>query len=86
MISDQQIKRPLEQIGQEYAALCSQLGDIKHTMHEHEIKTAELHAHLTLLKQEFKAAEEKEKLKAPPVEIVDSFVDEAHPFVSDVAP
>lgn len=82
MISDQQIKRPLEQIGQEYAALCSQLGDLSHTMHEHELKQAELYAHLTILKSEFKEAEALERLKAPPAQVMD----EAAPFVTDVAP
>lgn len=82
MISDQQVKRPLDQIGQEYAALCSQLGDLRQLMHEQELKQAEIHAHLTMLKSEFKEAEALERLKSPPVEIVD----EAHPFLKDVAP
>jgi hypothetical protein len=85
MISDQQVKRPLEQIGQEYAALCSQLGDTKHMIHEHELTVAELHARLTMLKHEFKEAEELAKTK-PSVVPPDAFVDEAHPFVADVAP
>lgn len=83
MITDQVIKRTSTQVGQEYAAICAELGDVKHMMHEHEIKTAELHSRLHLLKLEFKEAEAKE-LKPKVAE--DHFVDEAHPFVSDVAP
>ncbi len=90
MIQDQQVKRPVEHIGQEYAAVCSQLGDVLHSVHEHELTKAELHAKLSLLKREFKEAEELAKAIAQKEQeakiLPDNFVDEAHPFVSDIAP